>query len=137
VNERSAISACPCGRQDSRQRPVTFAACCGRYVDHFVACPAPDAEHLMRSRYTAFVLRSVDYLLATWHADHRPVELVLDPATKWLGLEVKTHRVLAVDRAEVLFVARSALNGRASRLQEYSRFVREGDRWYYTDGDIR
>lgn len=128
---------CPCGRRDSRQRPVAYADCCGRHVDDFAGCPAPDAERLMRSRYTAFVLGRVDYLLATWHVDYRPAELSLEPATKWLGLEVKAHRVLAADRAEVAFVARSALNGRASRLQENSRFVREGGRWYYTDGDLR
>lgn len=90
----------------------------------------------MRSRYTAFVLARVDYLLATWHTDFRPAELALEPAIKWLGLEVKSHRVSAADRAEVSFVARSALNGRATRLCEKSRFVREAGRWYYTDGDI-
>ena len=37
-------------------------------------------------------------------------------------------------RAEVLFVARSKLGGRAHRLQECSRFVRESGRWYYIDG---
>jgi len=49
---------------------------------------------------------------------------------------VRAHRVLAVDRAEVAFVARSALNGRATRLQENSRFVRADGRWFYTDGDL-
>ncbi len=90
----------------------------------------------MRSRYTAFVLGRVDYLLATWHPDFRPAALTLEPATKWLGLEVKSHRISAADRAEVVFVARSAVNGRATRLAEQSRFVREAGRWYYTDGDI-
>lgn len=137
ANPDSIAPPCPCGQRDRRQRPLTVAACCGRYLDHFEDCPAPDAEHLMRSRYTAFVLGRIDYLLATWQADHRPAELVLDTDIKWLGLEVKVHRVLAADRAEVAFVARSALNGRASRLQENSRFVREGGRWYYTDGEIR
>jgi SEC-C motif-containing protein len=110
--------------------------CCGRYLDDFFACPAPDAEHLMRSRYTAFVLGRVEYLLATWHPAHRPAVLTLEPATKWLGLEVKVHRVLTDDCAEVAFVARSALHGRATRLQENSRFLREGGRWFYTEGDL-
>jgi SEC-C motif-containing protein len=110
--------------------------CCGRYLDDFADCPAPDAEHLMRSRYTAFVLGRVEYLLATWHPAHRPAELTLEPATKWLGLDVKSHRVLADDRAEVAFVARSALHGRATRLQENSCFVREDGRWFYTEGAL-
>ena len=93
----AAGSACPCGRLDERRRPVALADCCGRYVEHFADCPAPSAEHLMRSRYTAFVLGRVEYLLATWHSAHRPAELTLEPATKWLGLEVKSHRLLADD----------------------------------------
>jgi SEC-C motif-containing protein len=34
-------------------------------------------------------------------------------------------------------VARSKLAGRAHRLQELSRFVREEGRWFYVDGDLR
>ena len=132
----ASVSACPCGRLDARRRPLALQDCCGRYLDDFADCPAPDAEHLMRSRYTAFVLGRVEYLLATWHPAHRPAELRLEPATKWLGLEVKSHRVLADDRAEVAFVARSALHGRATRLQENSCFVREDGRWFYTEGAL-
>ena len=61
-----AAVPCPCGRG------AALAHCCGRYLDHFDSCPAPDAEHLMRSRYSAFVLLRPDYLLATWHPRHRP-----------------------------------------------------------------
>jgi len=127
---------CPCGRLDGRRRRVAVAHCCGRYLENFAEHPAPDAEQLMRSRYTAFVLGRVDYLLATWHPAYRPAALQLEPGIKWLGLEVRAHRVLAADRAEVAFVARSALNGRATRLQENSRFVRADGRWFYTDGDL-
>ena len=131
-----AVSPCPCGRLDQRRRHIALADCCGRYLENFADCPAPDAEHLMRSRYTAFVLGRVEYLLATWHPAYRPLELTLEPAIKWLGLEVKTHRILADDRSEVAFVARSALHGRATRLQENSRFLREDGRWFYLNGDL-
>lgn len=90
----------------------------------------------MRSRYAAFACREIAYLLATWHPDTRPSTLDWDPATKWLGLEVRRHRVLSLDTAEVEFVARSSLGGRAHRLHELSRFRREGDRWYYLDGSF-
>lgn len=103
--------------------------------------PAPDAESLMRSRYTAFVQQRADYLLATWHASTRPAELDFEPGLKWLGLEVRQHRIIDATHAEVEFVARSRLQGRAIRLHERSRFVREADdqgvlRWYYVDGDM-
>jgi SEC-C motif-containing protein len=54
---------------------------------------------------------------------------------RWLGLEVKRH-MSAGDTATVAFVARSKLGGRAHRLVETSRFVREGGRWFYVEGDI-
>lgn len=93
----------------------------------------------MRSRYTAFALRDTTYLLASWHASTRPPTLDLDdaPAPKWIGLQVRAHRPLDADHAEVEFVARYRVGGRAQRLHETSRFMREGGRWYYVDGDIQ
>lgn len=131
----SPPTPCPCGRLDARGQPLAFADCCGRYLDHDT--PAPDAESLMRSRYSAFVLGRVAYLSASWHASTRPAHLDLEPSVKWLGLEVKRHRPIDVDHAEVEFVARSRVGGRGQRLHENSRFVREGGRWFYVDGDMK
>jgi SEC-C motif-containing protein len=89
----------------------------------------------MRSRYSAFVLGDVPYLLATWHSSQRPAELTLETGGKWLGLEIKQHRVTGPDTAEVEFVARSRVGGKAVRQHERSRFVREDGRWFYVDGD--
>jgi SEC-C motif-containing protein len=50
---------------------------------------------------------------------------------------VRRRVVLDADHAVVEFVARNQLNGRATRLHETSRFVRENGRWYYVDGDVR
>jgi SEC-C motif-containing protein len=108
--------------------------CCG---PHHAGIPAPDAESLMRSRYSAYVLGLEDYLLATWHASSRPAALYLaaEPRPKWLGLEVKAA-TQAEDAATVEFVARCKLGGRAQRMHEISRFLREDGRWYYVDGVI-
>jgi len=125
---------CPCGRSDARGRPVPYADCCGPYLDHDT--PAPDAEALMRSRYTAFVLGRLDYLRTSWHPSTRPAELTLEPGVKWLGLQVRSHRAVDADHAEVEFVARSRVGGRGQRLHERSRFVCENGRWVYVDGDI-
>ena len=92
----------------------------------------------MRSRYSAFVLGLPDYLLATWHPSTRPPRLEPDDARlRWLGLEVHRHTIVDADHATVEFVARSKLVGRAHRLHELSRFVREAGRWYYADGELR
>lgn len=128
---------CPCGRLSPQRKPLALANCCGRYIDHFDSTPAPDAEHLMRSRYSAFVQQQRDYLLATWHAAQRPPQLEFEPGARWLGLEVRRHRALDAAHAEVEFVARYRVGGRAVRLHETSRFVREGGRWFYVDGDIQ
>ncbi len=90
----------------------------------------------MRSRYCAFVLDLRDYLLASWHSSTRPASLEgPEPGLKWLGLEVKAHQSQG-DTATVAFVARSKLGGRAHRLVETSRFVREHGQWFYVDGDL-
>jgi SEC-C motif-containing protein len=126
---------CPCGRRDARGKTLVYADCCGRFLDHHSV--APDAESLMRSRYSAFVRKRAAYLEASWHPSTRPARLTLEPGQKWLGLDVKTHRVIDADHAEVEFVARSRVGGRGVRLHENSRFVREGGLWFYVDGDLR
>lgn len=122
---------CPCGSGQSYDR------CCGRFHAGDLHLQAPDAERLMRSRYSAYTLGLADYLLATWHPSTRPASLEPDPpGLKWLGLEVRRHAQQDEDHATVSFVARSKLAGRAHRLQETSRFVRENGRWFYVDGDV-
>jgi SEC-C motif-containing protein len=124
------LTECPCGSG----KP--YAVCCGHFIESNE--PAPTAETLMRSRYTAYTLLREDYLLATWHTSTRPASLGLaaDAATKWIGLEVKHHEQQDTDHAIVEFVARYKVNGRAHRLHEVSRFVREDGRWFYVDGDV-
>ena len=136
---------CPC-RTPAAALP--YAACCGRYHAGPLHGLAPTAEALMRSRYSAFVLELTDYLLATWHPRTRPALIEPNPVgLKWLGLEVRRHALQDADHATVEFIARSKLGGRAQRLHETSRFLRENvrdnvrenahaqGRWFYLDGD--
>ena len=88
----------------------------------------------MRSRYSAYVVGLIDYLLATWHPSTSPGELELSPV-KWLGLEVR-HAEASGDAGVVEFIARCRVNGRGQRLHETSRFVRDAGRWYYIDGQM-
>ncbi|SOE50689.1 YchJ family protein [Orrella dioscoreae] len=126
-----ASPPCPCASGHS------YAACCQRWHEGPRRLLAPDAASLMRSRYSAFVLDRLDYLLETWHPDTRPSGLEPNPpGLKWLGLDVRGHAQQDADHATVEFVARSRLQGRASRLHETSRFVRQDGRWFYVDGDI-
>ena len=88
----------------------------------------------MRSRYSAYVLGLIDYLLATWHPSTAPGDLELQPV-KWLGLEVR-HAEMTGDAGVVEFVARCKVGGRAERMEETSRFVRQDGRWLYIDGQF-
>ncbi len=148
---KQTSSACPCGGP-------AYATCCGPYINGG-AIPA-SAETLMRSRYTAYTRRDEAYLRATWHASTRPRDRIVSDEEKlqWLGLEVKSALRLrqrkeapaavhpdgepeqAVERDTVEFVARYRVDGRAHRLREVSRFVREaapdGARWFYLDGSF-
>jgi SEC-C motif-containing protein len=135
--------ACPCGG-------ASLATCCGPFLAGD-ALP-PTAEALMRSRYTAYTQRNETYLRATWHPSTRPQDAILDPDEnlRWLGLEIKSALRLRQRKAElphqpdsdtVEFVARFKVGGRAHRLHETSRFLREPDpalggqvRWFYLDG---
>ncbi|WP_346778518.1 YchJ family metal-binding protein [Burkholderia sp. Ac-20392] len=70
-----------------------------------------------------------------------PPDLDTDPeapdAPRWLGLAVKRHAPLDERHAEVEFVARYKVGGRAYRLHETSRFERdEHGFWRYVDGEV-
>jgi SEC-C motif-containing protein len=123
----TAFHSCPCGRH------AAYEQCCGRWHAGPTRLQAPDAESLMRSRYSAFVRELDDYLLDTWHPSTRPPSVSFEAGLRWLGLDVKRHLPQDQDRAIVEFVARSKLGGRAHRLHETSRFVREDGRWFYLD----
>jgi len=91
----------------------------------------------MRSRYSAFVQLNSRYLLETWHPRTRPTSIEFNRNQKWLGLRILDTRVLEDGTGQVEFVARYRIGGTsASKLHERSRFVRDGERWFYLDGEI-
>jgi len=126
-------AACPCGSVDARGHARPLGDCCGPIIADPAA--APDAARLMRSRYTAHVLLNEAHLLATWHPSTRPDSCELDGKTRWLGLEVKAHKVIDVANEQVHFVARYRENGKGQRMQERSLFVRESNQWFYVRGE--
>lgn len=116
---------CPCGSS------LAYAACC---EPMHLGAAAASPEALMRSRYSAFVLNNEAYLLTSWHSRTRPAELSLDGAETWLALEVCSSK-REQDLGEVHFKARYREAGAFFELEERSRFVREGEHWFYLDGE--
>ncbi|WP_293909562.1 YchJ family metal-binding protein [Deinococcus sp.] len=112
---------CPCG---SRQ---AYGQCCGPLLSGERFAPTP--ETLMRSRYSAHVLRGAAYLQVTWHPSTRPDDAdSLPDAVEWLGLSLRR-----VSGNTVSFTARYQARGR-HELRERSTFVQEGGRWFYLSG---
>lgn len=124
----SVSGACPCGSNNP------LIQCCLPY--HLGQVVPPSAEALMRSRYTAYVLGDVAYLKTTWHPQTLPHQFQIQDQihTQWLGLNITRHEDSDDRHALVEFVARYKIKGRAYRLHEVSRFVREEGYWYYLDG---
>jgi SEC-C motif-containing protein len=125
---------CPCGSGN------LLNACCGRY---HAGQPAPCAEALMRSRYSAYVLGLIDYLVATT----LPAQAAgLDRAaisqwsaqSTWLGLEVESAQVLGgkPEHAFVTFTARWHDGAGEHSHRERSAFVQHQDRWYFIDPTV-
>ncbi len=126
--QKTELFLCPCGSGND------FKRCCQPYLEQ--TSNAPTAEALMRSRYTAFVMLDEDYLRYSWHPDTCPENIRLNERTQWLGLKIKSTLAGEEkdDTGEVEFVARSKINGEASRLHETSRFSRFENRWVYVSG---
>ncbi|WP_430591970.1 YchJ family protein [Humidisolicoccus flavus] len=122
----AANDRCPCGSGQE------FGQCCEPLLD---GQPAPTAERLMRSRYSAFVTGNAEYLSTTWFAATRPERLQLDPKVQWLGLEVIASTESG-DSATVEFKARSRRGRAVDEQHERSVFTRRAGRWLYVDGEL-
>ncbi|MEQ1602809.1 MAG: hypothetical protein HOP04_02800 [Methylophilaceae bacterium] len=128
AGRQKSVNHCPCGG-------ASYASCCARFHSGEIA---PNAEALMRSRYSAYVLKLETYLLATWHPGTCPATFDLaQDITQWIGLQVIRYISQSAETATVEFVARYKIHGRAQRLHEVSRFVFEDGRWLYVDGEMK
>jgi SEC-C motif domain protein len=128
---------CPCtsGRR--------YAECCAPF--HRGQREAPDAVALMRSRYAAYVVGDMDYLIRTLHRDHpdasRPHADVArelragQGVLKFPGLKIVEHRSTE-GSAEVLFLARVFERGADRSFYEHARFLHDGTGWRYRSGEM-
>jgi len=124
---------CPCRSEEAD--PLPYTACCQVWHNGLAEGKhAPTPEALMRSRYSAYAVGLINYLLATWYPETAPGELELSPI-KWTNLEV-LHAEETGDAGVVEFIVRFKVNGRAQKMHEISRFVRQTGRWYYIDGQM-
>ena len=87
----------------------------------------------MRSRYVAFALRNVDYLLRTWHPSTRPASIADSSLPELYGLQiVRTEAGSETDDEGIVeFRAQHALKKKIKSIQEVIRFLKENGRWLY------
>jgi len=122
---------CPCGSQKQYQ------TCCGQYHQHLSR--AATAEHLMRSRYSAFCKGDVDYLVSTHYPSSRPANLAESlkgtiHKTQWLGLRIiDTVLGLEADSSGTVEFIALYKDLEEGELHERSRFVKENEQWFYVD----
>ena len=123
MKKRTTHNQCPCGSD------LSLEDCCQPFISRTAS--APTAEALMRSRYTAYCLGNIEYLLSSWHPSTRPEKLDLeDDKTQWIRL-----KIIDSTNNSVEFIATYRLKGKAHKLHETSRFIFENSNWFYVDGD--
>jgi SEC-C motif domain protein len=123
---------CPCASKQD------YSQCCEPFITGKKE-PKTSLE-LMRSRYTAFAKKAMDYIWKT-----------TDPATlpeidkksnegwarrnKFVGLEILNHQDSG-DQGNVEFVAKytDILGGPVVKHHEKATFTRKEGRWYFTNG---
>jgi len=89
----------------------------------------------MRSRFSAFAIGDVAYLLETWHPRTRPPGLELDPSLRWYRLDILavTDGGILASSGMVEFRAYYRSPAGSGEQHELSRFVKERGRWVYVD----
>lgn len=125
-------SGCPCKSRG------TYAACCQSF--HLGTAKPETAEQLMRSRYSAFFFRLVDYLVETTHPDTRPrnlkshLEATIREAN-WTHLTIlgSSNGGPADKVGKVEFIAGYLVGTEPRELHEHSRFKRHKGAWKYLD----
>ncbi len=122
---------CPCGSG------IALDDCCGKWHQ---GQPAPSAERLMRSRYSAYTLGLIDYLVATTlpaqqAALDRDGMRAWSLRSTWLGLEVEGSELIDT-HAFVTFTARWHDGDGEHRHRERSAFVQQAGRWYFIDPTV-
>lgn len=120
---------CPCDGNKQHSN------CCEPFLLHNKT--PQTAEQLMRSRYSAYVIGEIDYLINTTHLSTRKNHQRKDienwsKETNWLGLEIIQSTVSIIE-----FIAKfEGKNNSIETHHEKSRFVQEDGQWFYLDGEF-
>jgi len=136
MQNQNRYSPCPC---DSKS---PYDKCCRPYHQ---GLPAPTALALMRSRYCAYALGLVDYIIKTTHGQNPAAQgdhsawrndlLRFCEQTDFDGLKILQFEE-GKSQSSVAFTAYLRQAGGDSRFSEKSLFRKEGGQWLYLSGEF-
>ena len=124
---------CPCGSNQS------LAVCCELYISG--QKPAPSAEALMRSRYTAFTQKNMDYIRDTLDPQalgdyDDQANRAWAEAAKFSKLEI-LKSIEEGNKASIEFIATYSVDNEEHKHHELSKFRKKGNQWFFREGRIR
>ena len=119
----SPNNPCPCGSAKKYKR------CCQVFHKGKIA---KNTLELMKSRYSAFVVGEIDYIIktSTFQKDYE------DLMQFSKSCEFKKLEVLEYSQNSVTFKANIICNGVDNSFTEKSYFIFKDNRWYYDSGEI-
>lgn len=128
--KKKSTNLCPCGSGAS------YSSCCEPY--HLGKKKAGTAEQLMRSRYSAFSTKNLEYLTDTWVSQTRPAATeIISGKVIWTNLEVISAENGGKDDkiGFVEFKAQYMEQNTLHTLHERSFFQKENGCWLYHSGN--
>ena len=134
MEKNNKKTICHCGSQK------LYKKCCFPFISGSLKPETP--EQLMRSRYSAFCIKDVEYLISTHHSTKQEInerEILAQTIneTQWLGLKVlKTDKSQINQGIGYVEFAAFYKNNKIEQLHENSKFIYENAQWYYFDGVI-
>jgi len=127
------MDLCPCGSN------IAYAECCLPVIKE--ERPASTAEQLMRSRYSAYVKKEMEYILTSLHPDYRS-DYDEKSTREWAeSAEWNDFKILDTkeggqedQEGQVEFVVTFLEKGMKREHHELSSFKKHDGNWYFTEG---
>jgi SEC-C motif-containing protein len=127
------MNKCPCGSK------LLYSQCCEPIIKG--EKPAQTAEQLMRSRYSAYAKKELDYIFQSTHPNQRGE---YDEAgtrrwsekSQWDGLEIVNSKMGGEKdtKGTVEFIAHFRYKGNKQYHHESADFLKENGTWYFCEG---
>ena len=128
------MNICPCGST------LTYEACCQAIIKG--ERPAETAEQLMRSRYSAYVMKEIEHLRTSLHPDHRAdfnekTTRAWAESAVWHGLEITgtTGGGPEDSQGTVEFEVSYTEQGTKKDYRERATFSKADGAWYLVSGE--